>query len=174
MNQISHIFISLHFFPSASTHNLSSFSLQVVGRDGEQRSADERANSREAGGGATAWSRCWSQRLIVSHGSADGCGSEENSAGDLLHLHCDFGVSGVIRRRTREELNENYHRKTPSLWKLLPEEIEMESVEFIGGKSSDFRWKVSFYGPLILNFELYLEKLSDLQEIGEGDSWWEI
>ena len=65
-------------------------SLQVVGRDREQRSANDRADCWKAGSGTAAWSRCWSQRLVVSHDGADGCGSEEDGAGDLLHLHCDL------------------------------------------------------------------------------------
>uniref|UniRef100_A0A9I9DUX7 Uncharacterized protein n=1 Tax=Cucumis melo TaxID=3656 RepID=A0A9I9DUX7_CUCME len=86
INQIYHHSISL----SSNIPTIQSIiTLQVVSGEGEQRSTDQRPNCRETNGGAAAWSRCWSQRLIFSYGGADGCGSEENSAGDLLHLHCD-------------------------------------------------------------------------------------
>ncbi|KAG6577525.1 hypothetical protein SDJN03_25099, partial [Cucurbita argyrosperma subsp. sororia] len=67
-------------------------SLGVVGSDGEQRSADERADCWKANSGGAGWSRCRSRRLILSHGGGDGCGSEEDGAGDLLHFHCDFEI----------------------------------------------------------------------------------
>ncbi|KAL0533213.1 hypothetical protein IC582_030429 [Cucumis melo] len=100
INQIYHHSISL----SSNIPTIKSIiTLQVVSGEGEQRSTDQRPNCRETNGGAAAWSRCWSQRLIFSYGGADGCGSEENSAGSK-------------------------HQKTPSLWKSLPEENEVEWV----------------------------------------------
>ncbi|KAG6581582.1 hypothetical protein SDJN03_21584, partial [Cucurbita argyrosperma subsp. sororia] len=89
------------------SHHGSDTATMVVGRDREQRSANDRADCWKAGSGTAAWSRCWSQRLVVSHDGADGCGSEEDGAGDLLHLHCDllgffsfvFGFGfGFVRR----------------------------------------------------------------------------
>ncbi|KAG6583571.1 hypothetical protein SDJN03_19503, partial [Cucurbita argyrosperma subsp. sororia] len=84
----------------------------TVGRDGEQRSADERADCRKPGGGSASWSRCWSRCLIMSNDGADGCGSEENGAGDLLHLHCDYllfgcGVYPVTMNSNDSTITEN-------------------------------------------------------------------
>ena len=136
------------------------WSLQVVGRDGEQRSADERADCRKAGGGAAGWSRCWSRCLVMSNDGADGCGSEENGAGDLLHLHCDFLLfgCGVVRWRGTRTIQQS--PKNAFALEIAAWWNEMESMEFIGGNSSDFRWKVSSSILWAWIAELKLEKPS--------------
>jgi hypothetical protein len=66
--------------------------VQVIGEERQNRGTDQRPNKRQGGGGPAGWAGGWSWRDLgvsqcCTHG---GSGGDENSAGDLLHIHDDY------------------------------------------------------------------------------------
>lgn len=140
INQISHHFINIPTIKSI-------IKLQVVSGEGEQGSADERPNCRDTNASAAAWSRCWSQGLICSYDGGDGCGSEEDGAGDLLHLHCVFlFVLAFDWVRGIEEKDEITEKRLCCLRKM-----RVEWVWFIGGSRRGWWiWRAIFRRNLLI------------------------